>query len=101
MTIVKPESFNGIKDRKLRAYNRAVTLYNLVEDEGEVPSIQYFSQFDEQGKNDVITFLRWARETAGEHPGPNFMDSLTKDMVLENYLPIDYSDQIKEDVYVN
>lgn len=99
MQTEKPSDFNEIEDSVLRAYNRAVIVYNLMNDEGEIPASNYFVQFSVEDKSAIIQTLVKIRDIVSKKKNisdldidANFKDSLTKDLNLpEN----------KEELYVN
>lgn len=99
MQTEKPSDFNEIEDPVLRAYNRAVIVYNLMNDEGEIPASNYFVQFSVEDKSAIIQTLVKIRDIVSKKKNisdldidANFKDSLTKDLNLpEN----------KEELYVN
>ncbi len=87
----KYSNFNEVEDRTLRAYNRAVTVFNIRQDEGEVPASNYFMQFDDEGKSDIVSMLVKIKYQA--YNTPNTKDGLTKDLVLiENMPSEEYND---------
>lgn len=53
----KPDNFNDVQHPVLRAYNRAVTALTLHQEEGEVPTRQYFDQFEEDERKAIAVML--------------------------------------------
>lgn len=81
----KYSNFNEVEDGKLQAYNRAVTVFNIMGDEGELPASNYFMQFAAEEKFAIIQVLAQIKNHATDNP--NYKDGLTKDLVLSENMP--------------
>ena len=81
----KYSNFSEVEDRKLQAYNRAVTVFNIMNDVGEIPASNYFMQFTPDEKFDIIQTLAQIKNHATDNP--NYKDGLTKDLVLIENMP--------------
>ena len=81
----KYSNFSEVEDRKLQAYNRAVTVFNIMNDVGEVPASNYFMQFTPDEKFNIIQVLAQIKNHVTDNP--NYKDGLTKDLVLIENMP--------------
>ena len=82
----KPIDFNDVEDDTLRAYNRAVTIYNLHQDEGEVVASNYFMQFDPEDKFSIIQMLTIIKSKVDkiDKTSPSDVEANVKDQLTLN-----------------
>jgi len=51
------DTFNHIENNNLKAFNRAVMLYNILEDFGEVGAREYIANFSQEDKTKIYLIL--------------------------------------------
>lgn len=85
--------FDEIEHAPLRAFNRAVLLYNIMEDYGQVPADRYRQQFTEQEAKQMYLILVMIRDNGEQYvreivtKGMAFSD-MDNDEEMEKYVSI-------------
>jgi len=81
-------NFNDVADLKLRVYNRAVQVANLVADFGDVVAAEYLEQFSEGERVQILVMVNYIKAK-----GP---EEVSKEMI-RTVEPTGYDEQETED----
>lgn len=82
-------TFNDVQHKPLRAYNRAVTFFNIFEDIGKAAAEDYAKSFSEEEKLQMIAIIKLVKKHGVKHvvelvtKGAVFPENLTDEEILK------------------